>query len=95
MIDQAQIDEWKAKHGDVFKIEVDGHEAYLKKPDRKTLSYATTIATKDPLKFNEILLNGCWLGGDELIKTDDSLFISAGQVIGQLMEVKEAILLKL
>jgi hypothetical protein len=95
MIDQAQIDQWKEQHGEVFKMDIEGHVAYLKKPDRKTMSYATSVASKDPIKFNEILLKGCWLGGDEKIQTDDTLFLSAGQVIGNLMEVKEATLLKL
>lgn len=85
----------KAKHGEVYEINVDGHTAYLKKPDRKTLSYASSVGAKDPIKFNEILLNGCWVAGDERIKTDDSLFLSASQVLGTLVEVKEATLVKL
>lgn len=96
--DQARLElikELKSKHGEVFEIDVDGHKAYLKKPDRKTLSYASSVASKDPIKFNEILLNGCWLAGDDRIKTDDSLFLSASQVLGTLVEVKEASLVKL
>jgi hypothetical protein len=96
MVDQQQIDAWKQQHGEVFKLEIEGgHVAFVKKPDRKTMSYASSVASKDPIKFNEILLNGCWLGGDETIKTNDTLFLSAGQVLGNLMEVKEASLLKL
>lgn len=89
------IADLKAKHGEVFEINVGGVIGYLKKPDRKTLSYASSVASKDPIKFNEILLNGCWLGGDERIKTDDNLFLSASQVLGTLVEVKEASLVKL
>jgi hypothetical protein len=94
-VTQEQIAIWKKEYGDVHKITVDGHVAYLKKPDRKTLSFASSVGTSDPLKFNEILLNACWLGGDEAIKKDDSLFLSAGQVLGKLIEVKEAELVKL
>lgn len=40
---QEQIDNWKKKHGEIFKLEFeDGKEAYLKKPDRKIMSYAMT-----------------------------------------------------
>ncbi|MBS1745755.1 MAG: hypothetical protein JST21_06270 [Bacteroidetes bacterium] len=94
-ITQQQIDDWKKKHGEIFQIEVDGHVAFLKTPDRKTLSYAGSVGTKDPIKFNEILLNNCWLGGDEEIKTDDSLFLGAGQVISEIIKVKEATIKKI
>lgn len=94
-VTQEQIDAWKKKHGEIFRLKVDEKECYLKTPDRKTLSYASTVATKDPLKFNEILLNNCWLGGDEEIKTTDSLFLAAASKLGELIEVKEAELEKL
>jgi hypothetical protein len=90
-----QIEEWKAKHGKVFGIIVDGHIAYLKKPDRKTLSYATSVAAKDPIKFNEIILNNCWLGGSEAIKTEDDLFLGVSGKLSELIEVKEAELVNL
>lgn len=94
-ISKQQIENWKKEHGDVFQLNIEDKTAYLKKPDRKTLSYATSVASKDPMKFNEIMLNGCWLGGDAEIKTDDSLFLSAAAKIAELIEVKEAELVKL
>ncbi len=94
-ITKETIQEWKKKYGTIHKLSVDDKVAYLKTPDRKTLSYATSIATKDPLKFNEVLLNNCWLGGDEEIKTDDSLFLSASAKLADLIEVKEASLEKI
>lgn len=90
-----QIAEWKAKHENVFCITIEDKKAYLKSPDRKTLSFASTLATSSPLKFNEVLLNGCWLGGDEEIKTNDTLFLSASSKLAELIEVKEALLEKL
>ncbi len=94
-VTKEQIEAWKAQHGEIFKLDVDGREAYLKKPDRKTLSYGSIAAQKDPMKFNEILLKNCWLGGDEEIMTNDTLFVSAGQVIAGLIEIKKAELVKL
>ncbi len=90
-----KITELKKKHGEIFLLKVEDKSCILKKPDRKTLSYATSVASKDPMKFNEIMLNGCWLGGDEEIKTDDSLFLSAAAKIAELIEVKESELVKL
>jgi hypothetical protein len=90
-----QIAEWKKKHGKVFAVIVDGHICYLKKPDRNTLSYASTIGMKDPIKFNEIMLENCWLGGSELIKTDDDLFLAASGKLVELINVKDAELVNL
>ncbi|MFU8843484.1 MAG: hypothetical protein ACNA7V_06705 [Bacteroidales bacterium] len=90
-----QIELWKKKHRDIFRLVVDGHVGYFKKPDRKTLSYATVAGAKDPIKFNEVLMNNCWVGGSEEIKTDDSLFFSASGKLAELIEIKEAELVKL
>jgi len=90
-----QIEAWKSQHGEIYEIEVDGHFAYVKTPDRKTLSYAGSVGTKDPIKFNEIILNSCWVDGDLAIKTDDKLFLGAGQVLGEIIQVKEASIKKL
>jgi hypothetical protein len=94
-VTKEMIAEWKKKHGDVFKIKVEEKEAYLKRPDRKTLAYASSVVSSNPIKFSEILLNGCWLAGDEEIKTQDSLFLSASGKLGELIEVKESELVKL
>lgn len=63
---------------------------YLKKPARKALSYAAVSAQTDPLKYNEVILNDCWLAGDEEIKTDNGLFLSVSQKLPLLIEIKEA-----
>lgn len=91
-----QIAEWKKKNNNnVSAIIVDGHICYLKVPDRKTMSAASSLGMKDPLKFNEIILENCFLGGSEAIKTDDSLFLSASGKLNELIEIKEAELVKL
>lgn len=90
-----QIKKWKKKYGSVSKLSVEDKVAYLRPPDRKTLSFAGSIATKDPMKFNEIILKNCWLAGDEEIKTDDNLFISASGKLADLIDIKEAKLEKL
>ena len=90
-----QIEAWKKKHGDVFRITVDGKEAYLKRPDRKTLGAAAVVGKNDPMKYNEILLSNCWLAGDEEIRTDDALFLGVSAKLGELVEIKEAELKKL
>ena len=94
-VTKEQIKQWKAKYKEVFVLRVDDKVAYLRTPDRATLSYASTLATKDPMKFNEAILTNCWLGGDEEIKTDDALFLWASSKLGELIQIKEASLEKL
>ena len=90
-----EIDAWKKKHGKVVAIIVDGHICYLRKPDRRILGYASSVGAKDPIKFNELILANCWLGGSEAIKTDDDLFLGASGKLAELIEFKEAELVNL
>jgi hypothetical protein len=94
-VSKQQIEEWKSQHGEIFRIKVLDKECYLKKPSRKALGYASMAGKDNPLKFNEVLLNDCWLGGDEEIKTNDELFLSASAKIAELIKVEEAELEKL
>lgn len=90
-----QIAEWKAKFGTVNKISVDGKVCYLRNPSRKALGYASQAGKDNPMKFNEVILNECWLAGDDEIRTNDTLFLSVSGKIAELIEVKEAELEKL
>lgn len=94
-VTKEQVAEWKAKFGTVNKITVDGKACYLRQPSRKALGYASMAGKDNPMRFNEVILNECWLGGDEEIRTDDTLFLSVSGRIAELIEVKEAELEKL
>ncbi len=95
VVTQEMIAAWKQQYGDVYEIEVEGRKAYLKAPDRKTMGYAATLGAKDPVRFNEVILKNCWLGGDEAIRENDRLFLGAGQVLGKIIEVADAAIKKL
>lgn len=90
-----QIEDWKRQHGKVFAVTVDGGICYLKKPSRKALGYASYASKQNPLNFNEVILNDCWLGGDETIRTDDAKFLGISGVLADIIEVKEAEIKKL
>lgn len=90
-----QIEAWKQQHGDVFKIVVEDKVAYLRKPDRKVLSFAGAAGAKEPMKFNEAILRNCWLGGDMDIQNNDDYFLAASSIIQELIVIKEATLEKL
>ena len=94
-VDQKQVDAWKEKHGEVYKINVGDKVCYLKEPSRKALSFAAAAGQTDPLRYNEIILKDCWLAGDEEIQTNNGLFISVSAQLPKLIEIKEAELVKL
>ncbi|QDP85195.1 hypothetical protein FNJ88_06310 [Chryseobacterium sp. SNU WT5] len=94
-ITQKQIDAWKVEHGEIFALKIGDKICYLKTPNRKTLSYAAMAGQKDNMAFNEIILKQCWLGGDEEIQTNDGLFLSASSKLPELIQIKEAELVKL
>lgn len=88
-----QIEGWKAKHGELFEITVEGKSCILHRPTRRNLSYVSVLT--DPIKMSETMLNQLWVAGDEEIKTDDSLFLAAIQKMQEVLEVKEAEIKKL
>lgn len=92
---QHQIDLFKKQHKDIFQVTCDGKVCYLRKPDRKTLSAASALGKNDPMKFNEVILENCFIGGCEDFKTDDGLFLAVSGVLDQVIEIKEAELKKL
>ena len=91
---QEAIKALQDQYGDIYEIEVDGHYGYLRKPDRKLMGIASALQG-NPVRSNEALLNGCWVGGDEIIKTDDTLFMSVQGQLGALIEIKAVTLKKL
>lgn len=88
-----QLAEWKAQYGEFFEITVEDKICYLKKPDRKTLSFASQVGS-DPMKFNEAILKNCWLGGDLEMQTNDSYFLAVSSKLDQVIEFKKAELVK-
>ena len=89
-----QVAEWKKKHGDVFQVIADDSICYLRKPDRKTMTYVATLGNS-PIRANEALLDNCWLGGDESIKTNDEKFFGVSSKLSDLIQIKEAEITKL
>ncbi len=94
-LSKEQLAALKAKHGDVFQITVEDKCCYVKKPSRKALGFASMAAKENPLKFNEVILNESWLDGDEEIREDDYLFLSASTKLADIIQIKEAEIKKL
>lgn len=41
------------------------------------------------MKYNEVLLNACWIEGDEEIREDDGLFLAVSAKLAELIEIKD------
>lgn len=84
-----QIAQWKEQYGKVFKYEVDDKICYLRPVDRTTYSVAASKITTSPAKFNEIVIDKIWLGGDEEIKTNDQYYFGLVDFVEELMAKKK------
>ncbi|HML64647.1 MAG TPA: hypothetical protein PKC55_07450 [Dysgonomonas sp.] len=89
--------EWAEKGKSIHKVTTaSGKVGYLHDPDRKTLSLAMTrIAQNNIVGGVEAVLNNCWLGGDESIKTDDKSFMGLASQIDKLIQTETVTLEKL
>ncbi len=92
-----QIAEWKHKYSDVFAYETeDGKYAcYLKRPSRQTVDLASTRAQGSNFKMADVILDNCWLGGNDELRGEDKYFIGLQQKIAELIEVAAGELKKL
>jgi len=86
---QEQIDAWKKEHGKVYTYKVDDKIAYLKSVNRDLFARAATKVSTSPAKFNEIVIDGIWLGGDEAIKKEDGYFFGLSEFVEELMNKKK------
>lgn len=65
-----QIEEWKGKYGEIIATEFDGLTAYLRKPNRTFWAAAEKATQSSSYDGNMSLVTNCWLGGDEILKTE-------------------------
>ena len=92
-MDQKKLQDLKEKYGDIYEISVEDKRCYVRKPNRKDLSYISAMT--NPLQMSETRLNTLWVGGDEEIRKEDDLFLPAAKTLGELIQVKEAQIKKL
>lgn len=94
-VTQAQISQWKQRWGSVTQITVSlddaGNKAtgYFKKPGLDTISAASPKMENDPIGAGKIVFENCWLGGDEIIKTNDEALFSTILEVNRLFKFRE------
>lgn len=94
-VSNSQIEAWKRQYGELFELKVGGHVCYLKRPSRKAIGYASVASKDNLIRFNEVILEDCFVGGSEAIKKEDKLFFGASSQIAALLEVEQSTLGKL
>lgn len=90
--------------GAKYVIEVEHEDktlkCYLKPISRQTMEIVLglTMAVSGPpqyIRAGEVILNACWVGGDDEIRKNDDLLVPAAMQAYRLVEVKNAELKKL
>jgi len=88
-----QISIWKKENSEVHEITVEvvpGIEhgvGYLKGASRDVAARAMTMYTQSKiLETGEFIINNCWLGGDERLKSDEKIAMAAAVEANQLVE---------
>lgn len=80
-ITDAHIQQWKQKYGKVMEVRVEDentiYTGYFHRPNMETMSAVNKLAKTDEIKGSMIMFDNCWLGGDEMMKTDAVIKISA------------------
>lgn len=77
----------KAPNG-VFCLQVGDAKCWLMNMTRQLVSMVATSAGSDPVEAAELILENCWLEGDERIKEDDEYFLEAITLLQQLRTSK-------
>lgn len=85
-----QLEQWKALYGKVWEVVVEDKVAYFKKASRATMRAALSFLEKDRIKYMEIIIENCWIGGDEAMKSEDEYFYGLMGVVPELAEAKNA-----
>ena len=94
---KAQIEAWKKEHNCkvVYKItSEDGKVAYIKDPvsDLKIMKMATTALQKSDSLYVQVVLNQCWLDGDDEIKEQEEYGAGLVNQLNNITEIPNAII---
>lgn len=93
---EQDIAEWKRQHGDVFMyVSTDLRVAYFKRPTLAILDACKFQAEKREIKFNKMLCEQCFVGGDRTIISSEAHLLGLFKWIARLINVVEGTMGKL
>jgi len=92
-----QVTQWKKQHGEDNIFMLDGGDkcAYVRKPDRKVISMASTMGEGDEIRIAELIIDAIWIDGDAEMKEKDEYFLAARNQLNKMIELKEVTLKKI
>lgn len=93
-MEKKQIEAWKAEHGAIFMLQVENKELYLRAPKMVDYKRAFAKLTEGEIAFAEELLNILFIGGDEIVKTDDAYFLPIKDQLVKLADYEDPIIEK-
>lgn len=89
-VSAADIMKWKSQHGKVMLVEIEEadtvHQAYFKRPTLNTMAAVTKVGKTNEVESAKIMLNDCWLGGSEAVKSDVVLFMEATKQLSKIFD---------
>lgn len=89
-VTDADIMKWKNQHGKVMLVEIEEcdtvHHAYFKRPTLNTMAAVTKVGKTNEVESAKIMLNDCWLGGSEVVKSDVVLFMEATKQLSKIFD---------
>ena len=95
---EEQLDAWKKEYEaqgpiKIVTLKVSENETsfgYLKPPSRLVIAKAMSMfAEKQLIECGTFILNNCWLGGDERMRTNDKMNIAAATYANGTIEFME------
>ncbi|GGG33395.1 hypothetical protein [Hymenobacter glacieicola] len=91
---EAQIEEWRRKHGKVKCFEVDGKLVYFKQPTRQLVSAATAALTKtrDVSVYQETIMKNTQLNFVDETDQDVELYFALAGKVDEIITSKSATL---
>jgi hypothetical protein len=102
-VTQEMVDEWKKEFGEIDLILVTDKQDSSKvfrcvvkrNIPHKVHNQAVKWLSSDLAKSCDVLLKGCWLAGDEVIKTNPAYNLDAGSKISEQLITSESEVVKL
>ena len=93
-----KIDALREQGVEVYEISIEGSAegtvdavGFVKKPTDKAINHALGLLAKsDVIGAGKLLLQNHWIGGDELILSDESMLRGAALQMLEFVEIKQA-----
>lgn len=88
-ISPQQVEEMRRKHRKVFRVDIvdgeDTHVGYFRRPDFETIKTITKLSKVDEVAAGKVMMDNCWLGGSEELRTDAVLFMAVQVQLGKML----------